>query len=334
MALGKNISEEKYISGIAAGNRVILSKAITLTESKKEEDINLSLKVLEGILPHTGKSLRIGLTGAPGAGKSTFIEALGNYLIKIGKKPAVLAIDPSSMLTGGSILGDKTRMEKLAFNENAFVRPSPAGDNSGGIAEKTREAILLCEAAGFDPIIVETVGVGQTEAEVYNMTDLYVLLLLTGAGDELQAIKKGINEIADIFIINKADGLNKNNAEKLQKELSYIVNEQPLLTHSNENTEDIKHFWEIILQEENKRKQNKIFFQKRKNQNLDWLQKRILKILKQEFFKAKAVQENYEYFEQQVIEGQIAPAKAAQDLFNIYTNTLRNPDFVFKEDKI
>jgi LAO/AO transport system kinase len=208
----KSISD--YVEGILAGNRVILSQAITLIESKKNAHRILAQEIIEKCLPHAGNSIRIGITGTPGVGKSTFIEAFGQHITRQGKKVAVLAIDPTSKLSGGSILGDKTRMEKLSSDDNAFIRPSPAGDSLGGVARKTRETIVLCEAAGYDHIIVETVGVGQSEIAVHSMVDFFLLLLLPGAGDELQGIKRGIVEMADMVAVNKADGDRLNDAKK------------------------------------------------------------------------------------------------------------------------
>jgi len=208
--LGKNRKLQKsiadYVDGILASNRVILSQAITLVESTKSAHQDLAQQIIEQCLPHTGQSTRIGITGTPGVGKSTFIEAFGTHLTQQGKRVAVLAIDPTSQMSGGSILGDKTRMEALSSNEAAFIRPSPTGGSLGGVARKTRETIILCEAAGYDNIIVETVGVGQSEIAVHSMVDFFLLLLLPGAGDELQGIKRGIVEMADMIAVNKADG--------------------------------------------------------------------------------------------------------------------------------
>ncbi|WP_296705979.1 methylmalonyl Co-A mutase-associated GTPase MeaB, partial [Algoriphagus sp.] len=201
----KRLSLEDYRSGVLNGNRVRLSQAITLVESTLDQDLKLASELVQEILPHTGKSIRIGITGVPGVGKSTFIEAFGSLLLSEGKKLAVLAVDPSSQKSKGSILGDKTRMEKLAADKKAFIRPSPAGTTLGGVAAKTRETILLCEAAGFDVILVETVGVGQSETSVKSMVDFFLLLVLAGAGDELQGIKKGIMEMADGIVIHKAE---------------------------------------------------------------------------------------------------------------------------------
>lgn len=200
---------ETYTKGVLAGDRATLSRAITVMESSLPDDRALAGQILQNILPHTGKSIRIGITGVPGVGKSTFIEAFGVYLTSLGKRVAVLAVDPSSKQSGGSILGDKTRMEKLARDPNAYIRPSPTNLSLGGVARHTREAILLCEAAGYDMILVETVGVGQSETLVKGMTDFFLLLMLAGAGDELQGIKKGIMEMVDAVAVNKADSGNE-----------------------------------------------------------------------------------------------------------------------------
>ncbi|MBP5206173.1 MAG: methylmalonyl Co-A mutase-associated GTPase MeaB, partial [Bacteroidales bacterium] len=202
----RKLSREEYIQGILTGDRTILSQAITMIESSNPDHLAMAQAIIEGCLPHSGNSLRIGITGVPGVGKSTFIEAFGKMLTGMGHKVAVLAIDPSSERTKGSILGDKTRMEQLSVDPDAFIRPSPSGSTLGGVARKTRETIVLCEAAGFDVILVETVGVGQSETVVKSMVDFFLLLMQAGAGDELQGIKRGIMEMADALIINKADG--------------------------------------------------------------------------------------------------------------------------------
>jgi len=212
---------DEYLAGILSGNRTILSKAITLIESSLPQHQLLAQEIIAKCLPYSGKSVRIGITGVPGVGKSTFIEAFGLHLISLGHKPAILAIDPSSSRSKGSILGDKTRMEELSSHENAFIRPSPAAGSLGGVARKTRETIILCEAAGFDTIIVETVGVGQSETTVHSMVDFFLLLMLAGAGDELQGIKRGIMEMADAIFINKADG---DNLQKVTIALAEVRN--------------------------------------------------------------------------------------------------------------
>ena len=212
----RKLSLDEYCQGILDGDRTILSRAITMIESSNPDHLALAQEIIERCLPHSGNSLRIGITGVPGVGKSTFIEAFGKMLTGMGHKVAVLAIDPSSERTKGSILGDKTRMEQLSVDPDAFIRPSPSGSTLGGVARKTRETIVLCEAAGFDVILMETVGVGQSETVVKSMVDFFLLLMLAGAGDELQGIKRGIMEMADGLVINKADGDNKPKAVAAQ----------------------------------------------------------------------------------------------------------------------
>ena len=213
---------DEIVKGVGEGNRVMLSKAITLIESNAPKDFDKAQRVLQGLLPKTGKALRIGITGVPGAGKSTFIEAFGQLLCSMGYKVAVLAVDPTSPLTGGSILGDKTRMQNLSREPNCFIRPTPSGGTLGGVARKSRETMMLCEAAGYDVILVETVGVGQSETTVRNMVDFFMLVVLTGAGDDLQGIKKGIMELADAIVVNKADGENLARATVTQGEYERV----------------------------------------------------------------------------------------------------------------
>jgi LAO/AO transport system kinase len=226
-----NLSESEYVEGVMAGDRAVLGRAITLVESSNPDHRRLAQRMLGHLLPHAGGSRRIGISGVPGVGKSTFIEAFGCRLIDNGHRVAVLAVDPSSSVTRGSILGDKTRMERLATRDEAFIRPSPTGGTLGGVARKTRESILVCEAAGFDVVLVETVGVGQSETVVAEMVDVFVLLELAGAGDELQGIKRGILELADIISINKADGDNLPRAERARAELDGSVGPGPDLLH-------------------------------------------------------------------------------------------------------
>ena len=220
----RELTADECVEGILRGDRVILSRAITLIESTKPEHYAKGQEVIERCLPHSGNSIRIGITGVPGAGKSTFIESFGTYLTSQGHKVAVLAIDPSSERSKGSILGDKTRMESLSVNPKAFIRPTPSGLTLGGVARKTRETIILCEAAGFDTILVETVGVGQSETIVKSMTDFFLLLLIAGAGDELQGIKRGIMEMADAIVITKADGDNQLKAQQARNQYQSVIN--------------------------------------------------------------------------------------------------------------
>ena len=222
------LTAKAYVDGVLSGDRVILSRAITVVESNLESDKVLAKTIIQEILPHSGNSIRIGITGVPGVGKSTFIEAFGKYLIKLGHKVAILSIDPSSQRSKGSILGDKTRMEQLSGMEEAYIRPSASGETLGGVANKTGESMLLCEAAGYDVILIETVGVGQSETAVHGMTDFFLLLMLAGAGDELQGIKKGIMEMADMVVINKADADNVQKSERARVQYQNALHLFPL----------------------------------------------------------------------------------------------------------
>ena len=252
---GRRPSAEELAAGILAGNRTLLARAITTVESRRPEDQAVALDLLDRILPHTGGALRIGVTGAPGVGKSSFIDRFGAHVVASGRRLAVLAIDPSSTLTGGSILGDKTRMQELAMLPGAFVRPSPSAGTLGGAARNTREAMLLCEAAGFDTILIETVGVGQSEAAVADMVDLLALLLLPAGGDDLQGIKRGILERADLLIINKADGLLESTAKRTARDYAAALHvlprdaaePPPVLLASALEGRGIAEVWETLL---------------------------------------------------------------------------------------
>lgn len=277
-------SLQEYKNGIIAGNRAILAQAITLVESSREDDVELAAQLVQDILPYTGRSLRIGITGVPGVGKSTFIEAFGKEVIEMGKKLAVLAIDPSSQRGKGSILGDKTRMESLSIDKRAFIRPSPSGTSLGGVSSKTREAMLLCEAAGHEVILIETVGVGQSETAVKGMVDFFLLLMLAGAGDELQGIKKGIMEMADGLVINKADGDNIAQSKLARTNYNQALhlfppNEngwypQVLLASSTEKT-GLKEVLDMILSFQSKMKLNGHWEETRAKQRLNWLEESV-----------------------------------------------------------
>jgi LAO/AO transport system kinase len=317
-------ADQSLIDGVLAGQRRALAKAITLIESTRADHQQRAQQVLNALLPKTGNAIRVGISGVPGAGKSTFIEALGVWLIEQGKKLAVLAVDPSSSVSGGSILGDKTRMEQLCQREEAFIRPSPSAGSLGGVAEKTREAMLLCEAAGFDVIIVETVGVGQSETTVAGMVDIFCLLQLPNAGDDLQAIKKGIVEIADLVIINKAD---------IDPRATAVVRAQwrnalhmlrpaspnwspPVLTASALHKEGITDFWDAI---ENYRKAltpTGEFAAKRQHQSLSWMWQLIDSGLRQHFRNHPRVQENLPALTLSVEKGNTTPAAAAYALLD------------------
>jgi LAO/AO transport system kinase len=311
-----------YAEGISKGNRVILGQAITLIESNLHNDQLLASQLIEAILPNTGKSIRIGITGVPGVGKSTFIEAFGKHVIDNNKRIAVLTIDPSSQLTKGSILGDKTRMEDLSKNPNAFIRPSSSGTMLGGVAMKTREAMLLCEAAGFDVILIETVGVGQSEISVKKMTDFFLLLMLAGAGDELQGIKKGIMEMADGIVITKADGDNLKHAMAAQSEYQHALHLQPVsssgwsaqvLTSSAHLVTGIGDVWKMIQTYTTQTKQSGYFKFNRENQNVSWFHDYFEMLLKTDIKKFIESQD-VTVFEKMAADQQSSPQHLAQQL--------------------
>ncbi|WP_341217093.1 methylmalonyl Co-A mutase-associated GTPase MeaB, partial [uncultured Wocania sp.] len=287
------INPKTLVASILKKDITALSRAITLVESKNAEHLDFANSIIKQCLPHANNSIRIGITGVPGVGKSTFIETFGKHLTALGKRVAVLAIDPSSSLTKGSILGDKTRMEELVKDENAYIRPSASGKSLGGVARKTRESIILCEAAGFDVIIIETVGVGQSETTVHSMVDFFLLLKLAGAGDELQGIKRGIIEMADAIAINKADGDNLKRAKLAKVEFNRALhlypqkssNWQPKVTLCSAiQNEGISDIWNIILEYIETTTQNNYFNIKRNEQNKFWLIQTIEEQLKSDFF--------------------------------------------------
>ncbi|MDU1362709.1 MAG: methylmalonyl Co-A mutase-associated GTPase MeaB, partial [Veillonella sp.] len=273
------------VRGIEQGDRVILSRAITLVESNNKDHFKLAQQVLQAVLPRTGKALRIGITGVPGAGKSTFIEAFGNMLIEAGYKVAVLAVDPTSQVTKGSILGDKTRMETLTKHPEAYIRPSPAGGTLGGVARKSRETMLLCEAAGYDIILVETVGVGQSEVTVRSMVDFFMLIVLTGAGDELQGIKKGVMELADAIVVNKADGDNLKRA---------------LIARSDYDR-----------------------LKRRQEQSLRWVRDMIDEHLHNLFFNNVVIQGRMGEVEAAVLDGEMSESQAVEELIGVFDKSLQ-----------
>ncbi|MCD6091411.1 MAG: methylmalonyl Co-A mutase-associated GTPase MeaB [Bacteroidales bacterium] len=322
-----------YIKGILSGERAVLSQAITLTESTLLRDQQLAQKIIEACLPYAGNSFRIGITGVPGVGKSTFIEALGFLLVtKYNKKLAVLAIDPSSARSKGSILGDKTRMEKLATNNNAFIRPSPSAGSLGGVAQKTRESIILCEAAGYDLIFVETVGVGQSETAVHAMVDFFLLLMLAGAGDELQGIKRGIMEMADALIINKADGDNYQKALLAKTQYANALHLFPrppshwrpeTALCSSLKPSGLEEIWKMILDYEQQTKENGYFTLKRKEQNIQTLNTSLEDKLRQRFSSDKAMQEKSKFLEKQVAAQKISPYQAAEQLLQFFIEKLK-----------
>jgi len=306
------------------GDRRSLAKAITLVESKRDDHRQQAQSILEESLPQTGKSIRIGITGIPGVGKSTFIEAFGLYLISQGKKVAVLAVDPSSPVAGGSILGDKTRMEELSRQEDAFIRPSPSEGSLGGVAHKTRETMLLCEAAGYDVIIVETVGVGQSEYEVASMVDFFLVLMLPNAGDELQGIKKGILELADALVINKADGESINLARQTQQHYQnafHLLRSNFFWTPKVLSCSALEHskidtVWEMIQEYADKSQQENRFNNKRSEQNSHWLQKLLQEMLQLKLNQNPEVTALKEKMEHAVTEGTSTPYAAAKAIID------------------
>jgi LAO/AO transport system kinase len=327
------------LDGLLQGNppvqRRAMAKAITLLESTRTDHRASADELLTAMLPHTGNSFRLGISGVPGVGKSTFIEALGLYLIGQGHRVAVLTIDPSSTVSGGSILGDKTRMEFLSVHPDAYIRPSPSSGTLGGVAEKTRESMLVCEAAGYDVVIVETVGVGQSETAVANMTDMFVLLQLPNAGDDLQAIKKGVMEIADLVVINKAD-IDATAATRAQLQITsalQLLGMHGGSGHAHRNT-DVWHpkvvqlsallgqgvdaFWAAVGEFQTIQKQNGRFLERRQNQALSWMWERIDAGLKQNFRAQPRVQKLLPQLSQQVAAGQLAASTASRQLLSAY----------------
>ena len=321
------LSIEYYTDGIISGDRIALSRAITIIESNLPFDQNLSREILQTILPNTGNSLRIGITGVPGVGKSTFIEALGKHITSLGKSVAVLTIDPSSKKSGGSILGDKTRMERLAHDPLAYIRPSASNLSLGGVARNTRETMLLCEAAGFEVIIVETVGVGQSETLVKGMTDFFLLLMLAGAGDELQGMKKGIMEMADTIVINKADGQNKPAAAIAAQEYRNALHLFPksesgfnpgVLSCSALEGNGIEDVWKVILDYQQITKSNLFWDKNRQLQNLDWMHDYIRQMLESMFYEKSVVKKKIDLVKKAVSEGKQLPVEAAENLLNLF----------------
>lgn len=324
----KQLTLQDYLDGIQAGNIAVLSKAITLVESTLPVHQEMAEEIIEKCLPLTGNSMRIGITGVPGVGKSSFIEKLGIYLAdEHQKKIAVLAIDPTSSISGGSILGDKTRMEKLSVHPRAFIRPTPSSNSLGGVARKTRETIYLCEAAGFDTIIVETVGVGQSETAVHSMVDFFLLLMLSGAGDELQGIKRGIMEMADALVITKADGTNKDKAKLAAVEYKRAMHLLPphaagwipeSITCSSLTGEGMNAVWNIIEKYKDHTTLNNYFIEKRKKQSVYWMDETINDNIKQLFFSNPEIKSAYKEYVSQLADGRITSYKAAKELILLF----------------
>jgi len=321
------LTAQAYIDGVLSGDRVILSRAITIIESNLESDKLLAKEIIQAILPASGNSIRIGVTGVPGVGKSTFIEVFGKHIINQGHKVAILSIDPSSQRSKGSILGDKTRMEALSNLENAYIRPSASGDTLGGVANKTAESMLLCEAAGYDVVLIETVGVGQSETAVHGMTDFFLLLMLAGAGDELQGIKKGIMEMADMVVINKADGDNikKSELARLQYQNALHIFPQSesgwmpvVTTASSTKNIGIEIVWDEITKYKELVTKNGYFDKNRNHQKIRWMYNNINEALKQLFYGSKDIALQLSTLEKQIISSEISPVKAAQDIIETF----------------
>jgi LAO/AO transport system kinase len=330
--LRPRLTVSEYAQGIVAGDRIILAKAITLVESNRPEDQLQASQLIETLLDKTGRSIRIGITGVPGVGKSSFIETFGDFVISQGRKLAVLTVDPSSQLTKGSILGDKTRMERLSKNSHAFIRPSASGNTLGGVAHATREAMLLCEAAGYDVILIETVGVGQSEIAVKGMADFFLLLMLAGAGDELQGIKKGIMEMADALVITKADGDNVKRATEAQAEYQHALHVlAPLqsgwlpkvLTCSAHERKGMDEIWNLIEKFTNHMQRTQLFDQTRKQQLLMWFNEYFDHLLKYDFHQNTNLKEEKNSLESDVVERKLSVQTAAQKLLQAYRAELR-----------
>jgi LAO/AO transport system kinase len=322
------LSRQEYIDGILNGDRTVLARAITLVESARPEDADLAQDVIEACLPQAGDSIRVGMTGAPGVGKSSVIEALGTYLThELKQKVAVLAIDPSSQISGGSILGDKTRMNALANDERAFIRPSPSGGSLGGVARRTRETMLLCEAAGWRNIIVETVGVGQSETAVRSMVDFFLLLMVAGAGDEMQGMKRGIIEMSDLIAVNKADGPNRRAAEQTCRQYESALRLFPdpptgwtrrALTCSAVTCDGIPNLWQAVLEQDALMKSNGWFQRIRRDQVRRWMHETIEWGLREHFQNDPVVKGSLPQLEREVVEGRLSPFRAAQRLLEFY----------------
>jgi LAO/AO transport system kinase len=321
------LSLDDYQTGVLACDRTIIARGITLVESDLPEHAPLARELIQRLLPASGNSIRIGITGVPGAGKSSFIEALGNWLIEQGHKLAVLAVDPSSNRTRGSILGDKTRMEQLARNPQCFIRPSPSSGTLGGVSRKTRETVLLCEAAGFDVILVETIGVGQSEIAVRALVDFFLLLTLTGAGDELQGFKKGVMELADALLVHKADGDNRQQAANVRSEYERVLHyfapatpgwQTPVQLASSLDGTGISEIWQVIQKFRTTTTASGVFAQRRREQLRDWLHSQVQEQLLQEFHHHPQVERQLLELEQAVMTGDITASAAADRLLEAF----------------
>jgi len=328
----KEKSIEEFVEGIINEDRVTLAQAITLVESNSTRHFEKAQQLIEAILPHRKKAMRIGITGVPGAGKSTFIDTFGTFLTNKKLKVAVLAVDPSSKVSKGSILGDKTRMERLARNEFAFIRPSPSGGTLGGVNRKTRETILLCEAAGYDVILVETVGVGQGEFVVRSMVDFFLLVVLTGAGDELQTMKKGIMELPDLVVVNKADGDNIEKAKKAKNELNTMLHfltpytegwKTKAVTASSLMETGIDEIWDLIKEFFTKIEQSGLFEKRRNEQQLEWMHDMIKEQLLRMFYEHHEIKKLLPQLENDVLTGKKPVSSTVYQLVKSFSNLLK-----------
>ena len=328
----RTYTTDEYVEGILRGDITILSQAITLIESNKPEHYDQAQQIIEKCLPYSGNSVRIGITGVPGAGKSTFIEAVGNMVVSLHYRLAVLAIDPSSERSGGSILGAKTRMESISSNPDIFIRPSPSAGSLGGVARKTRETIVLCEAAGFDVIFIETVGVGQSETAVHSMVDMFMLLQISGAGDELQGIKRGIMEMADMMVITKADGENLHKAELARAQFQSALHLFPMpesgwrpkvFTCSAVAQTGLEEVWKGVEEFLDHTQGNGYFQSNRNRQNKYWMYESINDALKDSFYRDPAVAEHLAQVEQRVLDAKLSSFIAAKELLDIYFDDKR-----------
>lgn len=323
------LSVEEYAEGVLSGDRTLLARAITLVESSSRSHREQANMLVRALLPRAGRSIRIGISGIPGAGKSTFIEAFGSFLCEAGHNVAVLAIDPSSSVSKGSILGDKTRMERLSQHPRSFIRPSPSGGMLGGVAQKTRESMLICEAAGFDVVIVETVGVGQSESTVRSMVDFFMLLAIPGAGDEMQHMKRGILELVDAVVVNKADGDARRAAEHARNELNTVLHytrqdstgweTRAWLASALEGT-GIGEIWELIRDFDTRMSGSGVKEKRRKEQLLNWFDSMLLENLKNEFLADEAASRAYADARDDVIRGSISPAGAVDIVLQKFFN--------------